>query len=127
MNNQLKKLVLVSIITVFASGCATPSNRVSSSVYEAEIAVDAYTGEVTITEDVIEAGSYEVVGPLTVTLKKLTAFHPNPTKEQVDEALAEKARLLGADTVMGVKYKSGVGFLTWNYMKATGTAVKKGK
>ncbi len=39
-------------------------------------------------------------------------------------SLIEKARLLGADTVMSVKYKSGVGFTTWNYMKATGTAVK---
>ena len=127
MISHLKKLVLVSIIVIFASGCATHSNRVSSSVKEAEIAVDAYAGEVTITEDVLEAGSYEEVDSLSVTLKKLTAFHPNPTKEQADEALTEQARLLGADTVMGVKYKSGVGFTTWNYIKATGTAVNKGK
>lgn len=57
-------------------------------------------------------------------MKKLTLFHKDPTKEQANEDLIEKARLLSADAVINVTYKSGVGFTTWGYINAKGTAVK---
>ena len=38
--------------------------------------------------------------------------------------LTEKAMQMGANAVMDVEYKHGVGFATRGYMKATGTAIK---
>ena len=64
------------------------------------------------------------LGVIEVSVKKLTVFHADPTKEQANEALIEKAKLLGADAVINVTYSSGVGFTTWGYMDAKGKAVR---
>ena len=66
----------------------------------------------------------KTVEQIDVSVKKLTAFHPNPTKEQVDYVLSEKAKTLNANAVRNVKYSSGVGFTTWGYMDAKGDASK---
>lgn len=59
-----------------------------------------------------------------MSVKKLTVFHKDPTKEQANEALSEKARAVGADAVINTTYKSGIGFTTWGYIDANGTGVK---
>ena len=56
--------------------------------------------------------------------KKLTVFHKDPTKEQANEALIEKARSIGANAVVNIKYTSGIGFTTWGYIDAKGVGVK---
>lgn len=70
---------------------------------------------------------YKELGPVEVSVKKLTIFHKDPTKEQANEALIEKARVIGADAVIKVTYESGIGFTTWGYMDAKGTGVKFGE
>ena len=45
-------------------------------------------------------------------------------KEQANEALIEKARIIGADAVIKVTYESGIGFTTWGYIDAKGVGVK---
>jgi len=67
---------------------------------------------------------YSEIGPVEVSVKKLTIFHADPSKEQANEALIEKAKLLGADAVINIKYETGVGLTTWGYMDAKGTAVR---
>lgn len=67
---------------------------------------------------------YTEIGPIEVSVKKMTIFHKDPTEEQADEALRDKAIVIGADAVINVTYKSGVGFTTWGYMDAKGTGVK---
>ena len=68
--------------------------------------------------------SYYVLGDIRATVKKNMLFFPNPTKKQVDEELIRKARIIGADAVINLNYKGGIGFTTWSYMEASGTAVK---
>ena len=70
---------------------------------------------------------YRELGPIDVSVKKLTIFHKDPTKERANEALIEKARIIGADAVIKVTYDSGIGFTTWGYIDAKGTAVKFGE
>ncbi len=67
---------------------------------------------------------YQALGVVEVSVKKLTVFHKDPTREQANEALTEKARVLGADAIVNTTYTSGVGFTTWGYIDARGTAVK---
>ena len=50
---------------------------------------------------------------VSAEVKKLTLFHKNPTKEQVDIVLAEKAKRLGADAIVNVTYKKMSGFTSW--------------
>ncbi|WP_423459265.1 heavy metal-binding domain-containing protein [Ottowia sp. VDI28] len=80
--------------------------------------------KVLISEDSLPGKKYKEVGPVEVSVKKLTIFHKDPTKEQADEALKDKAAAIAADAVVNVTYKSGVGLTTWGYMDAKGTAVK---
>ena len=67
---------------------------------------------------------YKALGPVTGEVKKLTVFHRDPTKDQVNLVLIEKARAMDADAVINVIYKSGIGFMTWGYIEAAGTGVK---
>jgi uncharacterized protein YbjQ (UPF0145 family) len=60
-----------------------------------------------------------------VTVNKTTAFHADPTREQVNEALREKAAELGADAVTQVKYSdTHVGWMSWGSMDGDGRAIK---
>jgi uncharacterized protein YbjQ (UPF0145 family) len=79
---------------------------------------------VLISEDSLTNRKYKVIGPIEVSVKKLTIFHKDPTKEMANDALTEKAKAIGADGVVDVTYKSGIGLTTWGYLDATGKGVK---
>jgi len=121
---KLKRIALLSAVVVAAltSGCA--SYRTSSNITsDAPAGLPANT-KVLISEDSLPGRKYKEIGPIEVSVKKLTVFHKDPTKEQANEALSEKARAVGADAVINTRYKSGIGFTTWGYIDANGTGVK---
>ena len=119
--NRISLLVLVFGIAT-TSGCAT--YRTSSNIKLEPVTVVDTTTHVIILEGGLPERKYKEVGPIEVSVKKLTVFHKNPTKKQANEALVEKARLIGANAVINVIYKSGIGLTTWGYMDAKGTGVK---
>ena len=117
------QLLFVLIVAAAAGGCAP--YRTTSNIEAVESAPAASAAKsVIIAEDALPGRKYKEIGPIEVSVKKLTIFHKDPTKEQANEALIEKARIVGADAVINVTYKSGVGFTTWGYIDATGTGVK---
>ena len=59
-----------------------------------------------------------------MSVKELTIFDKDPTKAQANGALIEKVRAIGADAVVGIKYTSGIGLMTWGNMDAKGIGVK---
>lgn len=108
-----------------ASGTSSeaPTQAVINVIPRAAISQERIS-KVLISEDSLPGKKHEKIGPVEVSVKKLTIFHKDPTKEQVDQALREKAAAIGADAVLNVTYKSGIGFTTWGYMDAAGTGVK---
>ena len=115
-------LVVVLLATVLASGCAT--YRTSSNITSSANPVISGNTKVLISEDSLPNRKYKVIGPIEVSVKKRSALDKDPTKEQANEVLIEKARTIGADAVINVKYESGIGWMTWGYMDAKGTGVK---
>lgn len=117
----------LAIALATTAGCA--AYRVESNIEEkpAPGASTAPAGQILLSEGNLPGRKYSEIGPVEVSVKKLTVFHADPTKEQANEALIEKARLMGANAVINVKYESGVGLTTWGYMDAKGTAVKFAK
>jgi uncharacterized protein YbjQ (UPF0145 family) len=113
------KIAALLIVTSMLSGCA--AYRTSSNIDSAKY---SYDGPVTITSGSLSDKEYTVISPIYVSIKKLTVFHSDPTKEQADEALKDKARIIGANAVINVKYDSGIGYFTWGYIDAEGLAVK---
>jgi len=118
----LKSLALATLVATMAAGCA--SYRVSGSAEAPAAALPAYSGPVLIVEGDLKDRAYTAIAPIEITVKKLTVFHKDPTKEQANEALIEKARSIGANAVINVTYTSGIGFTTWGYIDAKGIGVK---
>jgi hypothetical protein len=126
MNLKPKNSSLLAAVIAAAalSGCAT--YRTDSNISAAPAAGAASAANVLILEGVPDK-KYKELGPVEVSVKKLTVFHKDPTREQANEALVEKARIIGADAVIRVIYESGIGFTTWGYIDAKGTGVKFGE
>lgn len=114
-------LLLVMLLTL--SGCATyrVSSNVDGGVSDSN---QVLLSDIKLYESSLPEGSFMTVGPIDVSIKKLTIFNADPTKEQANQALREKALLIGANAVINIKYSSGVGFTTWGYMDAEGLGVK---
>jgi hypothetical protein len=104
------------------SGCA--AYRTDSNIEAAPVPAARSDASVLIVEGPLPGRKYKELGPIDVSVKKLTIFHADPTKAQADRALIERARMIGADAVINVTYESGIGLTTWGYMDAKGTAVK---
>jgi uncharacterized lipoprotein YajG len=69
--------------------------------------------------------AYTQLGPIKVTVNKLTAFHPNPSVETVEEAMRKKAAALGADAIIQVDISDiHIAALSWGARTGKGIAVK---
>ncbi len=116
-------LGLVALVFITTSGCT--AYRVSSkSVDSSPVPVSGAPQQVLLAQDNLPGRRYAIIGPIQVSVKKLTVFHKDPTREQANEALIEKARELGASAVINIKYTEGIGMMTWGYIDAAGTAVR---
>ena len=121
--NPYAMRALLAVVVAMTAGCAT--YRTDSNIESKP--PDAATPspvKVLLTEDSLPSRKYTEIGPIEVSVKKLTVFDKDPTKEQANEALIEKARSIGANAVIKIAYTSGVGFTTWGYMDAKGIGVK---
>ncbi len=115
-------LLITAMVASLVSGCA--SYRTESNIPAATTPAAASTGAVLISDNSLPGRKYKVIGPIEVSIKKLTLFHSDPTKEMANQALIDKARAIGADAVVDVTYKAGVGLTTWGYLDANGKGVK---
>ncbi|WP_026803375.1 hypothetical protein [Aliarcobacter lanthieri] len=115
-----KKMVLsLLFVMVVFSGCSYRNDSGISIPNNIETQTD-----ILITENSLDDKSCIDIEKIDVSVKKLTVFHRDPTKEQADYVLSEKAKQLKANVVRNVKYSSGIGFTTWGYMDAEGDASK---
>ncbi len=123
MNFKLNKLplLILTITTTALSGCAT--YRTDSNIPSQPTSAVSSKSNVLVLEGIPDR-KYKEIGPIEVSIKKLTVFHKDPTKEQANEALVTKAKVIGADAVIKVTYTSGMGFTTWGYIDAKGMGVK---
>lgn len=121
MKIRKSTLLLILFVVTLASGCAP--YRTSSNINSEQQPPAANAGRnVLITEDAMIGIRYKTVGPIEVSVRKLTIFHKDPTKEQANEALIEKARAIGANAVIKVTYKAGSGG-NWGYIDAAGIGI----
>ncbi len=121
LKSRTFSLLVAAIAVTAISGCAT--YRTDSNIPSAPASAVVSKASVLILEGVPDR-KYMELGSVEVSVKKLTVFHRDPTKDQANEALIEKARIIGADAVIKVSYESGIGFTTWGYIDAKGVGVK---
>lgn len=113
---------LLVLVAVGISGCA--SYRTSSNVEDSGQKILASEQIQVLPSGSLLSRAHQIVRRIEVSIKKLTIFHADPTKDQANAELRKKAMILGCDAVANVQYQSGIGLTTWGYIDAQGDCVK---
>ena len=122
MKTKIHKYGFVMLMALMMVGCA--AYRTNSDISFDSINMGTPKEEIIITKGTIENRKCKEIGEIEAKVKKLTVFHHDPTEAQVNVVLSEKAKKLGADAVIHVTYKSGIGLFSWGVITARGIAVK---
>jgi hypothetical protein len=78
-----------------------------------------------VTEGDISDRPYTELGSVTAKAGKLTWVSKNPDWTDIDTKLREKARQMGADAVVRVRYApTGASLMSWGGIKGEGVAIK---
>ena len=120
---KMNKVINLAMITALGLSFTACSYRDNSGISVPEN-INASTLSVVITEDSFNDKNCKTLEQIDISVKKLTAFHKDPTKDQANYLLSEKAKAINANVVRNVKYSSGIGLMTWGYIDAQGDASK---
>ena len=116
----MKLQISLLLFALCAGGCST--YRVSSNV-EAVSPAQRTVGAILLYQDKQPSRAFETLGPIEVTVNKGSVFTSAPTQVQADAALIQKARDMGAQAVMGIRYESSFNVMSGGYIKANGTGI----
>lgn len=127
MRKAFRSAVLCASLIALA-GCSstwsTSSVTRSGAVGTVDAAKPRTASDIRITEGDITDHKYRVIGDISVNVNKTTIFNSDPTREQIDEKLREKAMELNADAVILVRYGTvGIGLMSWGSLDGKGRAI----
>jgi hypothetical protein len=129
--DDMKRLIsnmAMAVPLLALGGCATWStSSVDTSRADAKATATASkaASEIILTDADIVDRKYQSLGDIAVTVNKTTVFHPDPTREMVNEKLREKGAELGADAVILVRYgNGGISLMSWGSLEGKGRAIK---
>ena len=114
------------LAAAMTTGCATWStSSVDGKSADAKPAVAKTSPEKIIIRDTdIVDKKYKSLGDITATVNKTTIFNANPTQDQVNVKLREKASEMGADAVILVRYgNGGISIMSWGSLEGKGRAI----
>ena len=115
-------MALLSACGSYSTSSVKPATGASATATPAKASKSA--ADVLLTEGDITDRPYTALGDISVTVRKVTIFDADPTKEKVGQALKEKAASMGADGVVLVRYGTvGIGFTSWGVMDGNGRAI----
>lgn len=125
-------IIATGLAALTLTGCATwstssvdNSNADIKTTSEAASAQKKTPSQIVITDTDVVDRRYASLGDISVTVNKTTIFHPEPTRELVNDKLREKAAELGADAVILVRYgNGGVSLVSWGSLEGKGRAIK---
>lgn len=121
----MRTISLMCISALLLGGCATWTTATVEESKTATVARAARApSQVIVTEGDITDRPYIVIGDVSVTVNKTTIFHPDPTREMVNEALRKEAAQRGADAVVLTRYGTvGIALMSWGSLEGKGRAV----
>lgn len=125
------KVFFALFIAGSMSGCATWStssidNKDVSTQESSQSAISKkLPSQIYLTDKDVVDRPYKSLGDITATVNKTTIFHPNPTREMVNEKLQKEASELGADAVILIRYgDGGISLMSWGSLEGKGRAIK---
>jgi len=122
--NGLRHSCFVILSIFLCVGCATwNTSNIDLKVDKASLSDQTDPNVIEVTQNDLDK-PYIVLADITANVHKTTVFNADPTREQVNEQLREKASKLGANAVILVRYgEVGVGW-SWGDLEGKGRAVK---
>lgn len=118
--------LLLAVAVAGLSGCA--AYRTSSNIEggnQGGKQISPPSKQIAIYEGGTDPGKkFSTTQRIEISIKKLTLFHSDPTKDQANIELQKKAASLGCDAVTNVQYQTGIGLTTWGYIDAQGNCAK---
>lgn len=128
--NSIKFLAVLTTLAI--AGCDVQDGQFTTeSPASTKPAVSAVTAAVPVKAADVQifegtpTRAYTTLGPINISVNKITAFHPTPTREAALKRVQETAAKLGADAVINVTVgEVQITPLSWGARKATGVAVK---
>jgi uncharacterized protein YbjQ (UPF0145 family) len=118
--------ILTSALLVTACSPTWSTGSVNQSDVQKSAKVAATNpADITVTEGDIKNRKYVSLGDISATVNKTTAFNKAPTKEDVNNALRQRAAKLGADAVILARYgEGGISLFSWGSLEGKGRAIK---
>ncbi len=114
-------------LSILLSGCATWStSSVNRGANDTSPTVQSTSSDrILLSDGDMADRKYLSLGDITVNVNKTTIFHPEPTKELVNDKLREKAAELGGDAVIFIRYgNGGISLMSWGSLEGKGRAIK---
>lgn len=87
----MKKIINLAILATLGLGISGCAYRTDSGINIPEN-INSTSSTVLISESNLNDKNCKTVEQIDVSVKKLTAFHPDPTKEQVDYVLSGESK-----------------------------------
>ena len=116
--------IVATAASVFLSACATWSTSSVERKDQATAAKPTNAAGITVSE-ADSNRKYVSLGDISVTVNKTTVFNKDPTRDDVNQKLKEKAAELGADAVILVRYgEGGMSMMSWGSLEGRGRAIK---
>ncbi len=118
------KAILAVAVSALLSACATWSTSSVDRKDQSVAVKPTDPAKITLSEGDSNR-KYTSLGDISVTVNKTTVFNRDPTREDVNQKLKEKAAELGADAVIHVRYgEGGVSLMSWGSLEGKGRAIK---
>lgn len=123
MRTTCRAILAVSLAAIL-SGCATWSTSSVDRKDPTAAVKPSDPARISLTEGDSNR-KYTSLGDISVTVNKTTVFNKDPTREDVNQKLKEKAAELGADAVILVRYgEGGMSLMSWGSLEGRGRAIK---
>lgn len=121
----LALVVLGPVLAACGSYHVSQTSPAAGTAQATEAVAARPPADVVVTENDITNRRYRSLGDVNVTVRKVTIFDADPTRESVARSLREEAARLGADAVVLARYGTvGIGFWSWGQMEGSGRAVR---
>ena len=120
----VRRVILGVSVAAILSGCATWSTSSVDRKDPTAAVKPSDPASISLTEGDSNR-RYTSLGDISVTVNKTTVFNKDPTREDVNQKLKEKAAELGADAVILVRYgEGGMSLMSWGSLEGRGRAIK---
>ena len=120
----IRRAILAVSLAAMLSACATWSTSSVDRKDPTAAVQPSDPARISLTEGDSNR-KYTSLGDISVTVNKTTVFNKDPTREDVNQKLKEKAAELGADAVILVRYgEGGMSLMSWGSLEGRGRAIK---